>query len=216
MPTPDRAVARGTRRARQLAHEGAREVRDLRRASGLTQADVGRLVGVARSTIVRLEQGGFAGQRVDRLARLAAVLGGDLVVKIFPAGPPVRDIAHLRLLDRFNGQLSPAFRIRAEVPLPIHGDPRAFDLLLTGPGRVAVEAETRLSDMQALERRLALKVKDGGVERLILLVAATRRNRWIMGDHGIGLRTLFPLDSHEVMEALRAGRVPAANGIVFM
>ena len=69
-------------------------------------------------------------------------------------------------------------------------DQRAWDAVITtvaqaGDGRprrclIGVEAETRLRDLQALQRRLALKRRDGGVDRVILLVADTRSNRAIL------------------------------------
>ena len=43
-----------------------------------------------------------------------------------------------------------------------------------------VEAETRLDDLQALERRVRLKQRDLGVRRVILLVADTRHNRAVL------------------------------------
>jgi hypothetical protein len=37
--------------------------------------------------------------------------------------------------------------------------------------RIGVEAETRARDRQELQRRVALKRRDGGVDRVILLLA---------------------------------------------
>ena len=47
----------------------------------------------------------------------------------------------------------------------------------TAAGGVGVEAETAPTDVQALERRLALKERDGGAEHVVLLLLDTRRNR---------------------------------------
>ena len=59
--------------------------------------------------------------------------------------------------------------------MPIAGDLRAWDAVITLAGRRAgCEAETAgLTDIQALERRLALKLRDGDVDVLILVVADT-------------------------------------------
>jgi hypothetical protein len=81
---------------------------------------------------------------------------------------------------------------------------------------VAVEAETPLRDVQALDRRLALKQRDGGIECLILLVADTRWNRELLGVHREDLRSRFPLDTRQVLLALRTGRAPGAGGIVVL
>jgi hypothetical protein len=83
-----------------------------------------------------------------------------------------------RLLERLRQRLAPGLGWRTEVALPVEGDRRAWDAVITGVGwRIAVEAETVIEDVQALERRLALKRRDGDIPHVILLVADTRRNR---------------------------------------
>ncbi|HEY7591296.1 MAG TPA: hypothetical protein VH723_09900 [Candidatus Limnocylindrales bacterium] len=75
-----------------------------------------------------------------------------------------------------------------------------------------MEAETAITDGQALERKLALKIRDGGFDHLILLVADTRRNRAAIP----ALRVPFPLRTRQVLAALREGRDPGASGIVML
>ena len=62
--------------------------------------------------------------------------------------------------------------------MPIDGDLRAWDAALFGSSlRIGVDAETRLRDVQAVDRRVMLKLRDSGFDRAVLLVAATRSNR---------------------------------------
>lgn len=104
-----------------------------------------------------------------------------------------------------------------EVPLPAAGDPRAWDCVLgLDPTETPVEAETRLRDLQALDRRCALKQRDGHADVVILLVSDTAHNRAVLAEHREDLRASFPLDTRQVMVALRAGRTPEANGIVVL
>lgn len=112
--------------------------------------------------------------------------------------------------------MSDSFRKRFEVGVPIHGDKRAWDMWLDGPGDVAIDAETRLRDIQALQRKLELKWRDSGSPRLLLVVSATRHNRRIVREHRAALASTLPLDTREVLDALRAGEVPRANGIAFV
>jgi hypothetical protein len=57
------------------------------------------------------------------------------------------------------------------------GDPRAWDATVRGDVfRAGIEAETRFRDQQALDRRLALKERDGGMDRLILVLLDSRSN----------------------------------------
>jgi hypothetical protein len=73
-----------------------------------------------------------------------------------------------------------------------------------------------LSDLQAIDRRIALKMEDDGVDRVILVVADTRRNREILRQHRELLRSRFPLDSREILKELRAGRLPPHGGILVL
>lgn len=217
MPPRDRAVARGARISDRIRRVIGLEFRSLRRSASLTQRELGRMVGVSASMICRLEHGILRSLSVELMARIAAVLGNDLAVKLYPSGPPVRDAGHLALLEAFRRHVSSAFRWIAEWPLPGPRDPRAWDVGLLGAGvRIGVEGETNPDDLQALERRLAQKQKDGQVDRVILLIKGTERNRRLVREAGIGLRLAFPLDTHEVLRALREGRDPGANGIVFL
>jgi hypothetical protein len=82
--------------------------------------------------------------------------------------------------------------------------------------RVAVEAETRLYDIQAQLRRILAKAGADRVDRLILVVAATHANRRVIRDVRELMRDDFPLDTRSVLAALGAGRDPGANGIVMV
>jgi hypothetical protein len=65
-------------------------------------------------------------------------------------------------------------------------------------------------------RRVNLKRRDGNVERVILCVLDTRANRRAFRAAEAVLRTDFPLDDSAVREALVAGRVPPASGVLFL
>ena len=137
-------------------------------------------------------------------------------MKVYPAGPPVRDAAHIVLLARLDSGISPIWRVTNEAPMPISGDLRAWDRRLDGPASIGIEAETRLRDIQALERAMQLKLRDSRVDRMILVVGATHGNRAMLRAALPQLRATFPLSTPEVLRALRAGRDPGANGIAFV
>ena len=79
---------------------------------------------------------------------------------------------------------------------------------------MGVEAETRPRDIQALERRLALKMRDGGMGSVILLLAATRNNRLLLRTHGDALAERFPVPGPRALELLRAGILPGGSAII--
>lgn len=88
--------------------------------------------------------------------------------------------------------------------------------MIRGPAwRIGVEGETVLDDLQALERRLSLKRRDGDVDHVILLVADTTRNRRALASAPAAFDDL-PLDTREILAALRDARDPGGSGIVIL
>jgi hypothetical protein len=169
---------------------------------------------------LRFERGELERVSVAELGAWCAVVGLDLAIRAYPAGDPIRDRAQLMLLERLRARLHPSLRWRTEAPLPIEGDLRAWDAEITGrhpaPWRARVEAETRIGDGQALERRLGLKVRDDPDGHLILLVSDTRTNRRALASIGTGLDHLAPAGMREIMAALSIGKDPGRGGVVIL
>jgi transcriptional regulator with XRE-family HTH domain len=212
-----RAVDEGERRGRQLLSETGREIRDARLAHGLSQSQVARAAGLGQSRLSLIERGRASSVSLLALARLHAVLGLELSVKSYPGGQPMRDVAHLALLARLRSRVSPDLKWRTEVPLPIANDKRSWDACIQLRDQVVgIEAETRLRDLQAIERRLALKKRDGRLDRVLLLLADTRWNRAIVREHGPRLASSFPVSGTATLEALAAGRDPGGDAIVLL
>ena len=157
---------------------------------------------------------------LEFVAAYCAVLGLDLSIRTYPAGDPIRDRAQLALLERLRVPLHPTLRWRTEVPLPIENDLRAWDAQIRGreprPWRARVEAETRVADGQALERKLALKLRDDPDGHLILLVSDSRSNRLALRALGPGLQAMLPIQTRPILTAIGEGREPPASGIVVM
>ena len=185
--------------------------------AGLSQTAAGASAGMSHAQWSRIERGVLPCLTIDQASRAALSVGLRLFVRLYPDGDPTRDAAQLGLLERFRRKLPAAARWDTEVPLPIPGDRRAWDALIRlGGRRAGCEAETRVEDVQALERRLALKVRDGSVDVLILLVSDTAANRRAIHVHREALRALLPLDGREILASLRAGRLPERSGLVVL
>jgi hypothetical protein len=153
---------------------------------------------------------------IDLLSRIAAAVGCELSLNVHPAGPPVRDKAHISLLGRLKARLHPSIRWRTEVPIPIPGDLRSADATATARGfDVTIEAETRLGDVQAAERKLHTKQRDLVTSRAILLVADTRHNRRVIATVP-ELRTQFPIDTRACLAALGRGEDPGGDCLVVL
>jgi hypothetical protein len=185
--------------------------------AGLSLRFVAAAVGSTHGRVGRLERGELRSVDTAFLGACCAAVGLELALRTYPVGDPLRDRAHASLLGRLRTQIHPALEWRTEVPVLPERDLRAWDAEIRGPQwRVRVEAETRIDDGQSLERRLALKVRDGGPGHVILLVSETRANRNALLTVTAAMRDLLPCDSRPILAALREGREPPGSGIVVL
>ena len=208
---------RGRRRARELLIDLGREARTARLGAGLSQGSVARAAATSGSSVSRLERGRAPRASIERVATVLAVVGLELSVRAYPAGAPIRDAAHVRLLARFRARIGPGWQWRPEVPIGGSGDLRAWDGVLRRDGRVvAVEAETRLHDVQALLRRIAAKRRDGAADRLVLVVADTRSNRDVVRVARAEFLAAFPGGGRISWQALGAGLSPPEDALVLV
>jgi len=209
---------------RRAVVEIGREFHASRTNAGLSQGDVAAAAGVSRSQYGRIERGECPDVPLASVIAAGAALGLDASLRFFPAGDPVADTAHRSLLERLRARCHSSLAFRTEVALPIAGDRRAWDAVIsgfvgrsTGPAsRCGVEAETRPNDVQALDRKLALKARDGDVDIVALLLANTRHNRMFLQGPGEALRTRFPFDGRRTLELLGAAVAPPTNSIVLL
>lgn len=216
MSSRERARDRGQRNATREWVRIGTELREQRLAAGLSQSHVAEVAGLTQSRISRTERSQRLPPRLDELGKHSAALGLRLSVKAYPEGQPVRDAAQLRLLERLRVQLDPELGWKTEVMVGGLRDERAWDAVIFGPDKIGVDAETRLRDMQALQRKVESKWRDSGVTRVVLLVAATRHNRDVLREFRSALTSTFSLDTAAVMKVLRAGEALPANGIVVL
>lgn len=216
---PQRSTARQEADAdtRRIRFEIGREIRVARLDAGASLRTAADRVGMSHAQLSRLERGLVSDLTIGALCAACAAVGLRLVVRAVPgAGAPL-DAGQLALVRRLRAQLPASIHVRTEVPIPIPGDRRAWDAVLTMPsGSVPVEAEARLRDLQAIERRSMLKLRDSHFDRLVLLVADTVNNRAVLDAYRADLRSSFPLDTRHVLRSLRRGEAPEASGIVVL
>lgn len=189
------------------------EFRDKRVAIGLSQQQVAGAVGISRSIYTRIEGAKLQSLTIVVASRVAAILGLDLSVRVYPGGNPLRDAAQGERLNRVLVHVSAPLRSRTEVVLPQGPDhpfeQRAWDALITGRGqRTGIEMEMRVRDGQALERRIALKRRDDPVDALVLLVADTHANRRVFRDNPGLFAGLTRMTLAALTRTLRSGQHP--------
>lgn len=217
MGTRERRVDAGAARGRALRTEVLGELRNGRLDRGLGGSDIARAVGISPAQYSRIERGLTRSLSIEHASVLLAAVGLELSVRAYPGGEPLRDAAHVALLGRFRACLHASLRFMTEVAFPIPGDLRAWDAVVLGADwRHGVEAETRPRDRQALERRLALKLRDGDVSSMSLLLLDSRHNRDFIRAHGEILAERFPVPGRRTLELLRAGVDPGGSSIILL
>jgi transcriptional regulator with XRE-family HTH domain len=217
MTTTQRRLDRGLDQANLVRTITGSEIRLSRRGAGVSLRTAAASIGMSETMFGRIERGRLPNVTVRQLAIACAAVGLKFAARSFLDGDPIRDAGHARLLERLHRELPAGTQWRTEVPLAGRRDPRAWDAQCRlGDVTVAIEAEMRLSDVQALDRRIALKRRDANLALVILLVADTVGNRRALAIHREGLRASFPLDTRAILAAARDGRAPASSGIVVL
>jgi len=173
--------------------------------------------GISKSAWSRMERGQLRDITVRRLAVAADAAGLQLAFRLYPGRDPLRDAAQIGLLERLRVRLGATLAWRVEVPVSDADDGRAWDAAISrGQEWTPVEAETRLSDLQALERRVNLKMRDAGAKAVVLLVADTRNNRAALRAAPEAWRAGFPLGTRAALQSLAEGRLPAESALIVL
>jgi transcriptional regulator with XRE-family HTH domain len=213
----ERPVDRGQRLWTTTIRQVGDGLRLARAGLGLSIAATAAAVGISTAEVSRIERARAPWVSLLTLVRLAAIVGLDLSVRLCPGGPPIRDAPQISLLADFAAELGTSLRWDTEVPLPRAGDQRAWDGMVQGNDwRFGVEAETAPRDGQALVRRLQLKLRDGYVDGVILVLRDTRQARAFVIAAEPELKSPFPTSARDVLAALRRGDRPPGSGIVVL
>jgi transcriptional regulator with XRE-family HTH domain len=193
------------------------DIRETRLRAGMTMRELSAAAGVSVTQLSLIERGLAPHTAYETLALIGAEIGLDISIRAFPNGLPVRDAAQLELLRRLRMALPASVRIRFEVALAIPGDLRAWDAVIEGAGwSRPIEAETRIRDVQALQRRVRIKSRDADLSGVILLVADTRHNRGVLRMHADAFAEQFPASPRELLATLRAGGAPPRGGVLIL
>lgn len=187
------------------------EVRDARRAAGLTQGRLASRAGISQPMISRIERGALAPD-LRSMALLARGVGQQLSVRLYPAdGIRLRDSGQLGLAEVIRAAAHPSWRVSLEVPVAPRPDRRAADMVLAGADAVVlVEIERGLRDLQAQLRaaqlkRVALAERLGRQVRLVLAIPDSAAARQAVAPHTAVLRSAMPVTSRAAWAAIRSG-----------
>jgi transcriptional regulator with XRE-family HTH domain len=204
----------GPREVRRRSNEVCRwigqQVREHRLDAAITQAQLASCADVDQGYVSRIEAGA-AKPSLKILIAIAACLGADLGVRLFPAsGPLIRDRFQAPMVEALIGLLGPAWRARPEVVVPsAHGVidlvlSRALDRLV-----VACECHSELRRLELVLRRAGQKTESlrgqvgtTGPLSSLLLLRSTRATREIARAYEATLAAAYPARSADAVAAL--------------
>ena len=194
------------------------ELVEARRQAGVSQDLLAALLRWSQPALSRFERlVRRDATSIVELAQVASLLGLELSAGLHPVGEPLRDKGHQALIGRFVAYLSAAWRVAREVPLPNPGDPRAWDLVLRAASCiVGVEAETRVRDVQALARRIHIRQRDGGADRIVIVLAESAHNRRVLPQLVEALGAEFATSPRTTLRALRDGRAIPGSAVILL
>lgn len=216
MPATLRRMDEANRRAARIRRDLVEELRRARVQCGVSQRAVAAQLGCDKATISRIERSLAQDVGIGHLVRHAAAVGLVLRTDLFPAGAPIRDAGQLKVLNRLQPHVRGPFAWLFEMPVGPN-DLRAFDAAAVMPGcRIGFDVWSRVRDAQAQARLSQRKKVDARMDRLVLVFGETAANRSAVRDAGLALRRAFPLTTRQVLSALRNGRDPGADGLVFV
>ncbi|MEX2183951.1 MAG: helix-turn-helix transcriptional regulator [Chloroflexota bacterium] len=206
-------------------------MRDLRRALGWTQRELGLRVGMSQSTVSRLERGIATELSIGGADRLLKAMGARLGISV--TAPYLadrarqRDPVHARLAAFVVAHLCAAGWIVA-TEVEVGGDRSRgwIDILAWHPGTgllLVIELKTEIHDVGAIQRSLnwyereawAAAKRLGWYPRSVhasLLLLATEANDQRVADNGSAFRSKFPVRARELAEVIRSGTPPPVRG----
>jgi hypothetical protein len=180
-------------------------------------AAVAEALRISAGQYSRKERGLAGGLTIEQATVAFAAVGMELSVRAYPGGPPIRDAAHARLIERLRRCCHPGVRLLTEVPLPDDRDQRAWDAVAIAPAwQHHFEVETRPRDRQALERRIALKTRDGAIGGVSLVLLDSRYCRDLIRSWAPAFAERFPIPASVALASLRAGHDPGAGSIILL
>ncbi|MBF8290086.1 MAG: cro/C1-type protein [Chloroflexi bacterium] len=210
---------------RDLQRALGMQIRQLRLDAGVTQTALGRVSGVDRSHLSRIEAG-VAIPSLEALIALGAALGSDLSVRLYPgSGPRIHDRFQAPMVEALIRLLDRSFIVQPEVAIsgPVRG---VIDLVVRDPERslvIACEAQSELRRLEETLRRAGEKAdalfarsRSGDQGAQLLLLRSTADTRALANRFPATLGAAYPAATADVVGALRDARRPwPGSGVVW-
>jgi transcriptional regulator with XRE-family HTH domain len=198
------------RRERRLRVHIGQQVAELRAEAGVSQAALAAAAGIHQGHLSRIERG-EVGASLEVLDRIAAGLGAELGVRLFPgAGPRLRDRFQAPMIEALVRRLDPRWVRSPEFPVPRARGFIDLAIGLRGGGMgIECEAQSELRSIDLIVRRqreksLALQeLGTFGTEvSTLLLVRSTQRTRDVARLYAGTLSAAYSARAEDAIRAL--------------
>lgn len=213
LPIGFRELERRKLRVRQ--HVGT-QVKELREEAGISQQALAAAAGIAQGYLSKVERG-LVQPSIDVLVAIAAALGADLGIRLFPgSGPRIRDRLQAPIVEALIRCLHPRWR-----PMPELAVPKARGFIDLGIGLrdgnvgVACEVHSELRSIDRIQRRIFEKAAAlaelgivGANVTPLLVIRATAATRSIVRTYEATLAASFPASIEATLSALRGSSAP--------
>ena len=201
---------------RELLRALGTEMRRMREDAGRSQSAVSRASGISQGHVSAMEAG-TARPSLEALLAIAAALGCDLSVRMFPGtGPRIRDRIQVAMSEALLALLHPRWTAQPEVPVyrPVRG---VIDLVLAdGQAHLLLPTELQ-SELRRVEQQIRWSVQkadalaampDHAGERVsrLLVVRNTAAMRETVRAAGRTLAAAYPARSADAVASLGSER----------
>ena len=188
----------------------------MREDAGRSQAAIARAAAINQAYLSRIEAGNAA-PSVEVLMAIAAALGCDLSVRMFPGtGPRIRDRIQVAMSEALLASLHPRWRAQPEVPVyrPVRG---VIDLVLTdATAHVVVPTELQ-SELRRVEQQIRWSVQKADALASMPELAGDRVSRLLVVRNTAAMRetvraaartlaAAYPARAADAIAALTADR----------
>ncbi len=143
---------------RELLRGLGNDMRRMREDAGRSQAAVSRASGISQSHVSAIEAG-MARPSLEAVLAIAAALGCDLSVRMFPGtGPRIRERIQVAMSEALLASLHPRWRAQPEVPVyrPVRG---VIDLVLADAAAHLVVPTELQSELRRVEQQIRWSVQ---------------------------------------------------------
>jgi len=210
------------RRARDTRCRVGADIRQLREDGGASQRKLAAEADIDHALLSLIERG-LREPSITALTAIAAALGADVGVRLYPgAGPRIRDPIQARIIETLVGLLHPRWDRMLEVPVlrPARG---FIDLVLVDRPQthvISTEVQSEFRRIEQLIRWANQKSQsmpsaqfwdqlpgEPKIDRL-MVVRSTRTNREIAIRFGETFRIAYPASARAAYRALTTGDEP--------